>query len=183
MLLHYLFCFLQLATGQSIIPREFNLRLQPELGLTFRADNVNMFPRLLPREERMTHEENGFVIQSRYRNGSASAGDGNDGVHSFGASSPSVTLIIRQIRLMVRYWTLFQANLPCETSPFISRTEVTERIGAGTVSRIQLHDSFPATGCGHTHYPNFDVTRDVAAAPIYAQSLTRMWSLYHEPTR
>ena len=34
---------------------------------------------------------------------------------------------------MVRYWTLFQANLPCETSPFISRTEVTERIGAGTV--------------------------------------------------
>ena len=48
MLLHYLFCFLQLATGQSIIPREFNLWLQPELGLTFRADNVNMFPRFLP---------------------------------------------------------------------------------------------------------------------------------------
>ena len=47
-LLHYLFCFLQLATGQSIILREFNLWLQPELGLTFRADNVNMFPRLLP---------------------------------------------------------------------------------------------------------------------------------------
>ena len=48
MLLHYLFCVLQLAAGQSIIPREFNLRLQPELGLTFRADNVNMFPRFLP---------------------------------------------------------------------------------------------------------------------------------------
>ena len=48
MLLNYLFCFLQLATGQSIIPREFNLWLQPELSLTFRADNVNMFPRFLP---------------------------------------------------------------------------------------------------------------------------------------
>ena len=48
MLLHYLFCFFQLATGQSIIPREFNLWLQPELSLTFRADNVNMFPRFLP---------------------------------------------------------------------------------------------------------------------------------------
>ena len=44
MLLHYLFCFLQLATRQSIIPREFNLWLQPELSLTFRADNVNMYP-------------------------------------------------------------------------------------------------------------------------------------------
>ena len=48
MLLHYLFCFLQLATGQSIIPREFNLWIRPELGLTFRADNVNMLPRFLP---------------------------------------------------------------------------------------------------------------------------------------
>ena len=48
MLLHYLFRVLQLATGQSIIPREFNLWLQPELGLTFRADNVNMLPRFLP---------------------------------------------------------------------------------------------------------------------------------------
>ena len=48
MLLHYLFCFLQLATGQSIIPCEFNLWLQPELSLTFRADNVNMIPRFLP---------------------------------------------------------------------------------------------------------------------------------------
>ena len=48
MLLHYLFGFLQLATGQSIIPREFNLCLQPELSLTFRTDNVNMFPWFLP---------------------------------------------------------------------------------------------------------------------------------------
>ena len=46
--LHYLFCFLQLATGQSMIPREVNLWLQPELRLTFRADNVNMSPRFLP---------------------------------------------------------------------------------------------------------------------------------------
>ena len=52
MLLQYFFCVLQLATGQSVIAREFNLWLQPELGLTFRADNVNMFPRLLPREEK-----------------------------------------------------------------------------------------------------------------------------------
>ena len=44
MLLHYLLCVLQLVTGQSIIPREFNFWLQPELRLTFRADNVNMFP-------------------------------------------------------------------------------------------------------------------------------------------
>ena len=48
MLLHYLFCVLQLATGQSIFPRELNLWLQPELSLTFRADNVNMFPQFLP---------------------------------------------------------------------------------------------------------------------------------------
>ena len=48
MLLHYLFCVLQLATGQSIIPRELNLWLQPELSLTFRADNLNMFPQFLP---------------------------------------------------------------------------------------------------------------------------------------
>ena len=47
MLLHYLFRVLQLATGQSIIPREFDLWLQPELSLTFRTDNVNMYPRLL----------------------------------------------------------------------------------------------------------------------------------------
>ena len=47
MLLHYLFCVFQLATGQSIIPRELNLWLQPELRLTFRADNVNMLPRFL----------------------------------------------------------------------------------------------------------------------------------------
>ena len=48
MLLHNLFCFLQLASGQSIIAREFNLWLQPELGLTFRTDNVDMLPRFLP---------------------------------------------------------------------------------------------------------------------------------------
>jgi len=48
MLLHYLFCILRLATGQPMIPRELNLWLQPELGLNVRADNVNMFPRLLP---------------------------------------------------------------------------------------------------------------------------------------
>ena len=52
MLLHYLLCFLQLATEQSIIPREFNLRFQPELGLTFRANSVNMFPRFLSRKEK-----------------------------------------------------------------------------------------------------------------------------------
>ena len=52
MLLHYLFCVLQLPTGQSMILRKFNLWLQPELRFTFRADNVNMFPRLLSREEK-----------------------------------------------------------------------------------------------------------------------------------
>ena len=51
MLLHYLFCFLQLATGQSVIPRELNLRFQPELRLAFCVDDVNMFPGLFPREE------------------------------------------------------------------------------------------------------------------------------------
>ena len=48
MLLHYLFRVLQLAAGQSIISCEFNLWLQPEFRFTFHADNVNMFPRLLP---------------------------------------------------------------------------------------------------------------------------------------
>ena len=56
----------------------------------------------------------------------------------------------------------------------------TDRCG---YSRIQLHDSFPAIGCGHTHYPNFDVTWDVTAAAIYAESLARMWSRNHAPTR
>ena len=46
---------------------------------------------------------------------------------------------------------------------------------------IQLRDSFPAIGCGHAHYPNFDGTRDVAAAAIYAQSPARTWLPNNEP--
>ena len=63
MLLHYLFCFLQLTTGQSIIPREFNLWLQPKLRFTFRADNVNMLPWFFTGEEE--EPKSSFSVNSR----------------------------------------------------------------------------------------------------------------------
>jgi len=60
--LHYLFRFLQLATGQPKVYRELNLRLQPELGFAFSAHNMNMLARLLPREEK--ESESLFSVNS-----------------------------------------------------------------------------------------------------------------------
>jgi hypothetical protein len=57
-----------------VIAREFHIGFKPELRLAVRADNVNVHPRLFPREEvepvaspleyRRTHEKNVSVAGS-----------------------------------------------------------------------------------------------------------------------